>query len=170
MTSWLHDHIPKKKRRLKFYSHKPAPLGLHINNSASASASASAVRLGMKCHCSQREFNEEEEEQAAAKKPKTNTNPPPPQAVLPPEFHAQIQLLGGDNILLVLQKRLFKTHLTTTTAQFSIPSKQTQSEFLSQEEKRKLHGKQAIQVRLIEPCLCTSFLLLKCWTMDTSAT
>ncbi|KAL0005065.1 hypothetical protein SO802_012626 [Lithocarpus litseifolius] len=97
-------------------------------------------------------------------------NPPPD---LPPKFRNAIKAMGGRDELLVIQEKLFKTDITKGNSRFSIPLRQiVRADFLTEEEKEELRARQEILVRLIDPMLKISHIVLVQWEMpkDTSNT
>ncbi|KAL2557993.1 B3 domain-containing protein-like [Forsythia ovata] len=116
------------------------------------------------------------------KKPKIKVNngpePPPP---LPIEFkNAILELAQGATVSqekLVIQKRLFNADIHETQNRFSIPVKQIREEFLTKQEKINLTKyvsisstrKMAMEVRIIDPLLSETTVVLKNWEMKKNA-
>ncbi|GAV92282.1 DUF313 domain-containing protein [Cephalotus follicularis] len=79
-----------------------------------------------------------------------------------------IQQMNGSDCIFVIQKKLFKSDVEKSENRLTIPVRQVKNKFLRMEEEEKLEIKEAIQVRVIEPCLDQSFLVLKKWALRTS--
>ncbi|KAF3441235.1 hypothetical protein FNV43_RR15148 [Rhamnella rubrinervis] len=88
----------------------------------------------------------------------------------------QIQRMGGSQVMLVIEKTLFKSDLDRGLNRFSIPCIQIKNEFLEEEEKTNLCTKQndgkhnqGMQVSVIEPCLDVTTLCLKKWDFNSTS-
>ncbi|KAK6936699.1 B3 domain-containing protein At2g31720-like [Dillenia turbinata] len=80
-------------------------------------------------------------------------NGPNPAPDLPTEFkNAIAEEFRGTNIVLVILKRIFASEVRPGQNRFLVPVRQVRTEFLTEEEKRKLNN-QDLSVVLIQPCL-----------------
>jgi len=59
--------------------------------------------------------------------------------------------MGGTNIMLVIQKKLFPSDLDKGLTRLSMPLKQLRSDFLTEEEKSMLNAQEEIPTMLIDP-------------------
>ncbi|XP_038698600.1 B3 domain-containing protein At3g25182-like [Tripterygium wilfordii] len=89
---------------------------------------------------------------------------------LPQEFRQRIMELEGIDIVLVLQKELFKADVSKDQTRFSISKNQVKNMFLITDQEMRIHKHDAkkwmtIEVLLIEPDLQESRLNLKIWDM-----
>ncbi|GLU01703.1 hypothetical protein SLE2022_189950 [Rubroshorea leprosula] len=92
---------------------------------------------------------------------------PPPN--MPIEFKKLIEEMGGSQEKLLIQKIIFKTDLSKTHNRLQIPMNQVMvTDFLTQDEARKLDGEEGLNVDLIEPCLKKSKIHLTKWSMGNS--
>ncbi|KAK6936513.1 B3 domain-containing protein At2g31720-like [Dillenia turbinata] len=92
-------------------------------------------------------------------------NGPDPPPDLPREFKTEIaERYRGTQIVLVIQKRIFKTDVNRGHNRFSVPARQVIKEFLTEEEKRKLND-QDLSVVLIQPSLESIEMNMKTWVM-----
>ncbi|KAF8037708.1 hypothetical protein BT93_B0534 [Corymbia citriodora subsp. variegata] len=72
---------------------------------------------------------------------------------LPEIFWDKMQEMHGQDVMLVLEKRLSATDVKRHASRLSIPMGQMRASFLTGEEIRALGNKEEIAVSLIEPCL-----------------
>ena len=100
---------------------------------------------------------------------------PHPPPCLPTQFKDKINGLNGQDLKLVIQKRLSKTDMKPHFARLSIPKGQVRTDFLSQEDHTILEQREAnginykgIEVPLIEPSLAKSTIVLKKWKLGCS--
>ncbi|CAK9183075.1 unnamed protein product [Ilex paraguariensis] len=97
-------------------------------------------------------------------------NPPPS---LPIEFQDRIRDMGGspETIVLVIQKALYWTDVNDAQNRLSIPQSQIRTEFLEDDERETLKGRNgdnnvaAMEVRLIDPLLQVCTVSLRRWEM-----
>ncbi|KAK6936515.1 B3 domain-containing protein At2g31720-like [Dillenia turbinata] len=117
-----------------------------------------------------KDYEEEVEAEARTSKQKKKRsriidNGPDPPPVLPREFKTEIaERYRGTQIVLVIQKRIFKTDVNRGHNRFSVPARQVITEFLTEEEKRKLND-QNLSVVLIQPSLESIDMNMKTWVM-----
>ncbi|GLU01706.1 hypothetical protein SLE2022_189960 [Rubroshorea leprosula] len=77
--------------------------------------------------------------------------------------------MGGSQEKLLIQKIIFKTDLSKTHNRLQIPMNQVMvTDFLTQDEVRKLDGEEGLNVDLIEPCLKKSKIHITKWSMGNS--
>ncbi|KAK6945281.1 B3 domain-containing protein At2g31720-like [Dillenia turbinata] len=89
-------------------------------------------------------------------------NPPPD---LPRQFRNEIaEKYRGTQIVLVIQKQIFKSDVDRGHNRFSVPVRQVRKEFLTEEEKRKLNDED-LPVVLIQPSLESIEMNMKTWVM-----
>ncbi|KAK6925998.1 B3 domain-containing protein At2g31720-like [Dillenia turbinata] len=92
-------------------------------------------------------------------------NGPNPAPDLPVEFkNAIAEEFRGTHIVLVIQKRIFASDVRPGQNRFSVPVRQVRTEFLTEEEKRKLNNED-LSVVLIQPCLESIKMNMKTWVM-----
>ncbi|KAK6926009.1 B3 domain-containing protein At2g31720-like [Dillenia turbinata] len=122
----------------------------------------------------QEEEDEDYEEEAEAevspsmqKKKRSGVicNGPNAPADLPAEIRNAIaEQYRGTQIVLVIQKRIFSSDVNRGHNRFSVPVRQVRTQFLTEEEKRKLNSED-ISVVLIQPCLESIKMNMKTWVM-----
>lgn len=88
-----------------------------------------------------------------------------PTPKLPKEFIDKIEAMGGTDIMLVIQKKLFPSDLDKGLAQLSMPLKQLRSDFLTEEEKSMLNAQEEIPTMLIDPRHEEFKIVLRQWDM-----
>ncbi|KAK6945280.1 B3 domain-containing protein At2g31720-like [Dillenia turbinata] len=89
-------------------------------------------------------------------------NPPPD---LPRQFRNEIaEKYRGTQIVLVIQKQIFKSDVDCGHNRFSVPVRQVRKEFLTEEEKRKLNDED-LSVVLIQPSMESIEMNMKTWVM-----
>ena len=100
---------------------------------------------------------------------------PHPPPCLPTQFQDKINGLNGQDLKLVIQKRLSKTDIRPYFARLSIPNGQVRIDFLSKEDHTILEQREAnrinykgMEVPLIEPSLAESTIVLKKWKLGSS--
>lgn len=93
----------------------------------------------------------------------------------PPCFQDKIDGLNGQDLKLVIEKKLTKTDVKPYFARLAIPKGQMRNDFLSQEDHTILEQREAtginykgMEVPLIEPSLAESTIVLKKWKLGRS--
>ena len=87
------------------------------------------------------------------------------------EMKSLIESMGGADIKLVIQKILSNSDCNKHHDRLTIPKAQVESEFLNEEEKRKMDNidGHVIQVSVIEPCFVESNMCFRQLKMKTSS-
>ncbi|KAJ4716765.1 B3 domain-containing protein [Melia azedarach] len=119
---------------------------------------------------------EEEEEEEAIRKPKRQKKRKDNSGVqehvpdMPESFKNRIEEENGTDVALVIQKHITASDLKKHLNRLSIPKDQIRADdFVNEEEKRILEGKNPIRVLLIPPSLKENVTLdLKRWTMNNT--
>ncbi|XP_022720018.1 putative B3 domain-containing protein At2g27410 [Durio zibethinus] len=86
----------------------------------------------------------------------------------PPEELVEliINKYGPQQLALVIEKELTHSDLSSQQGRFSIPERQVNADFLTQDEKDKLEENQGIDVMIIDPSIEETSLKLKKWRMS----
>ena len=84
------------------------------------------------------------------------------------DFKARIREMKGTNLILVLEKKLFKTDIRKVENRLSIPANQIRKEFVREEEEEILRAGEGMKAVLIQPSLEVSTITLKKWKMKTT--
>ncbi|KAI4387265.1 hypothetical protein MLD38_005109 [Melastoma candidum] len=92
-----------------------------------------------------------------------------PVGEVPGWLEAMVRELGGSEVRLVVQKKLFESDVTSGQSRFSIPMGKIVQSFLTGGESALLDNGHKIEVSLIQPCGKTSELLLGKWRLTSSS-
>ncbi|PIN12156.1 hypothetical protein CDL12_15230 [Handroanthus impetiginosus] len=117
-----------------------------------------------------RTMNSEEEEGTYKKRAKKSSVVMDPAPDLPEPFKNRILDCGGDpeSVVLVIQKELTRTDLSTSHGRLSVPYKKVRNEFLKASEvEQSSTEKGGIQTTLIQPCLEKCEISLRNWQSNT---
>ncbi|KAK9910696.1 hypothetical protein M0R45_034648 [Rubus argutus] len=87
---------------------------------------------------------------------------------LPEEFKKKIETLGGIKVELVIEKKLFKSDTIQGENRLSMPLKQIRSNFLEDDEVKRLERDETLTVSLIDTKLQERDICLRRWNMKTS--
>ncbi|KAM1064241.1 hypothetical protein ACFX13_028952 [Malus domestica] len=90
--------------------------------------------------------------EAASTKPSAPSIPSPPPE-LPKEFKEKIACLNGYQVQLVIQKKLFKTDLSSGHDRLSMPVNQVINKNFLGEDDERLNDNGFVYVKVIDPCL-----------------
>ncbi|KAK8579526.1 hypothetical protein V6N13_142725 [Hibiscus sabdariffa] len=93
--------------------------------------------------------------------------PPCAPPSLPHIFTRRIQEMGGQNLVFVIEKKLFFSDVNPQASRLSIPFSQVRSHaFLTESEAELLEGNNAIRARLLEPSMVETEVNFNKWAMN----
>ncbi|KDP37437.1 hypothetical protein JCGZ_08278 [Jatropha curcas] len=107
----------------------------------------------------EREGEGERETKTESKKRKITKKNSQPE--LPQRFKKKIIKMKGSDRKLLIEKRITKTDAGDGNSRFSMPKNQILCEFLNEDERDEI--KKKLEVKIIEPCLDVSDMILKQW-------
>lgn len=87
---------------------------------------------------------------------------------LPEKLKKKIETLGGIKVELVIEKKLFKSDTIQGENRLSMPLKQIRSNFLEDDEVKRLEKDETLTVSLIDTKLQERDICLRRWNMKTS--
>ncbi|KAL6541313.1 hypothetical protein OROHE_011021 [Orobanche hederae] len=89
--------------------------------------------------------------------------------VLPETFKNRIVEIRGrlESLVLVIEKDLFLTDVSTSQARLSVPYRQVKNKFLSSYEEAELASERGIPVAVVQPCLKERRMTFKSWKKNS---
>ncbi|KAL6584012.1 hypothetical protein OROMI_003301 [Orobanche minor] len=101
----------------------------------------------------------------SGKKPKEQNVEKP---MLPEEFKDRIVEIGGslESVVLIIEKRLFITDVSSTHCRLSVPHSQVENKFLKSHEKYQLKLGEGIQSSLLQPSLKECEITFTSWNSN----